>query len=257
MSSGFQLVTSTSVLFEREAHWDRKLRSRFSLAPRDLVREGGITKEKYERENAILGSFSSYHVVKELRRLRYEVAPNKLHYANVAILGIGLTRDWGFVSSANELGMEVKAFDVSTVACRNGDRFFRWLSKRPCPFPAVQNYVEHAEAGKSDLGDLVDFQNTFLIYAGQFIQILSTAPKDRVMSDMGRFLKLPHRRIIFVHPFPNDNSGVEWGDTTPYSMDEIVNPLEASLSAKVEVKFFQHCRYFHHVYAAVRLKEKK
>jgi hypothetical protein len=91
------------------------------------------------------------------------------------------------------------------------------------------------------------------VYGGQFIQVLKPWEKDVVMSALGKFLMQLHRRVLLVHALPEDNLGAEWGDTIPYSMHELLFPLQAGAGAThVTATVMEKIPYYSQVYSFIR-----
>ncbi len=244
-------------------YWNRKLSSQWALAPRDLTWKGLVNDKNYRTENTRLGKLGNTQVLQELSLLRKEHGTD-LHYKWVVIFGPGLCRDLNFVARANQLGLHVIAYDISQYSCDIARMKFEQL-----PHVArVENTTILADVSNvCDLthGHLVP-SVTKLIYAGEFWQILPRDTMTTIMRKLGRkFRKYPENfRMAVVHPFGKDNNrpvewngnkftGVTWGDTTPFELQDLIRPLEEGLGRKVAAVRMHKAKYYHQTYSAFTL----
>src|SRR5690606_9303756 len=99
--------------------WDKKLRGRFALAPRDM--HGSLEPKKYRDYNARFDNFCSNYIAQELKDIAAMFPATALQDDVVSVVGVGLARGLGFIPLANELGLRVKLYDISEYALKKGE----------------------------------------------------------------------------------------------------------------------------------------
>ena len=258
---GFNLGHEVKVETNRlERHWNKKLSSPYPLAPKDLVRMGLVNPENYALENQALSSFRNSMMEKELTRLSSKTEFTNLDFPEIKVFGIGLARDLGWIEEAIRLGFFVSAYDVSSVAC---DLLSSVTEK--LPRKRIQINTGEIEAWWARIE--ADANRTMVYHVAQFIQILKKTEMRRLMHRM--MVLLDNRplgiapSLYVVHPFEKDNCGprkwggisfpygVEWGDTIPYSEDEL---LDAMGKRKVKMDLLGVHPYFHQIYSFLKIQ---
>jgi hypothetical protein len=245
---GVELELNTALV----RHWSRKLRSRdgdgrplFPLAPVDLRQDGKITEEEYNQQNESYGKACSDYVVSEITRMFHQTeTPPRLKGGSFTVWGIGLARDLAWIQLANEFGLTGDLYDASGVAIGNGRRRLREMQVSDrCTI-----WRKEIKGEDSDIPD-----HSTLLYLANFLQILPPEGMQAAMGTVGRYLaRNQNRRVVIVHPLPEDNRGVWWGDTYPYAFMELVSPalLEYGDLAVLRIR---QAKYFHHKYTLLTL----
>ncbi len=212
--------------------WNRRLSRKFALAPTDLVKRGKVNEKNYETECRRVGELGSRAII------------NQLGGRLVMVLGIGLCRDWGFVEEANRQEVSVAACDWSKVAQKNGEEFFEklprgsrvWNRVRRVDVEVLLENLFTPVPHKKKTYAQRDLEEADLVYGGQFIQVLDNVGKGIVMRGLGKWLvSRPGRKVVLVHPFPEDNKDREWGYTTPYSLEELIRPANAGAGRELNI----------------------
>lgn len=236
--------------------WDQVLSRRWSLAPADLVDKGEVNDENYELESDRIGEFAGKAILENLPGASL-----------MMLLGIGKIREWRFfVQEANQQRVSLSACDWSKVANRNGTDFFADLPMRRGIWNRVrrvdvevlfENLFSPMPKKNKTLAQR-DLEEADLIYAGQFIQVLDDIGKNVVMRGLGKWLASREgRKVLLVHPFPEDNRDAVWGHTTPYSLQQLLVPAIAGAGRELEVLGLQNKGgFYRHVYTAFTLTAK-
>lgn len=241
-----------------EVYWDRTLtlseENPFPLAPSDKVESGEVNAESYLEQNKLLTNVSNEIMVLELNHIVKE-SGFAAGPTGIEVLGAGLLRDllWLCHACISEFS-PISIRDSSVVACANALNFLEEHSLSDIR-------LDHVEIESAWKNAQIDDLETILYYAGQFIQNQDQKAKDRIMKHFGKFLKIPNnegvlcRRVYLLHPFVEDNplTRVVWRNTTPYSREELLTPLEKGFGGKVEMEIIGQHNYFHQLYSFVRL----
>src|SRR3989344_493717 len=244
-----------------EKHWNKKLSrdalNPYPLAPKDLVKMGLVNPENYASENQVLSSFRNSIMEKELTRLSSEPGFTSLD-PEIKVFGIGLARDLGWIEEAIHLGFSVSVYDVSPVACDLLSSKLPTRSKLQINTGEIKAWWTEIEMSRD---------RTLVYHAAQFIQILKKTEMRRLMHRM--MVLLDNRpsgiapSLYVVHPFDKDNrgprewggvsfpNGVEWGDTIPYSKDELLGAIG---KRKARIYFLGVHPYFHQTYSFLKIQ---
>jgi hypothetical protein len=268
-----KLATSDLHNKKLKRYWDNKLspsaNNPWPLAPRDLVRMSKVHYDNYKKENGGLGAFISILVLRELKSILKMLAHDKSVAPppfSIEILGIGLGhRDLRWINTAIEQDFRLRARDISSVSKRNMVLLFQQFIDERRLKPIIGEIEETMETDK------INPRRTAVYFASQFFQVL---PRRKMRSTLGKLGLILNQwpsdiniqpRIYVVHPLPEDNTGakiwngihlggVEWGDTTPYSMDELRTALESKLRGrKVSIKVLKKQNYYHQRYAFLKI----
>lgn len=258
---------------ELKRYWDNKLspsaNNPWPLAPRDLVRMSKVHYDNYRIENGRFSAFVTSVVIRELETIlkisaREKILALQLFWAE--ILGIGLGhRDLRWINTAIEQGFRLKARDISSVSKRNMVLLFQEFIDERRLKPIIGEIEKTMETNK------ISPRRTAVYFASQFFQVLPRRKMRRILGRLGVILsQWPsgtniRPRIYMVHPLPEDNTGpktwngihipgVEWGDTTPYTMDELRTAVESKLGGrKVLIRVLKKHRYYHQRYAFLKI----
>ncbi len=256
-----------------ERHWDDKLSSTkdnpFPLAPKDLVRMGLVTEENYQEQNQQFGRFCNSIMESELLGLSSIPRFSSVPCPEIRILGIGLAeRDLLWVRAAVYSRFYIKAYDVSRVAC---DNLLSLTESLP--------YTHKIDVIHGEIEDLwqeiriTPDMEIPLCYGSQFIQVLKKTKMKRVVRRLGDHVAggvntCLGRSVCIVHPLSEDNKrsrqwnkhcipSVEWGDTTPYSREELLNALGIKARrAGVDIDLLGVHQYFHQTYSFLKISLK-
>lgn len=247
------------VLLGLGGHWDTVLQvhpktNPYPLAPRDLRRMGKVTPESYKAQNAAFGEWCREIMERELPLVAATFA--RVIQPELRVIGVGLARDLEWIPAWCKSGFYIAASDVSAVAGGCLDRLIDKLS-----------IVLQCRVGFSmeDInGEWIDEDHTAGYYACQLVQVLTAPQMSLLMQRIGQSLvRKPGRVFYLVHPFEEDNTGprdwdgvhfpngVEWGHTTPYSMDTLLDAL-GDVRDEVKVEVLGEHSHWHQRYKFVR-----
>jgi len=235
-----------------ELHWNRKLtaseQNPYPLAPKDMV--GKISPEDYESENERFGLFCSSIMSAEVSSL-VEPTFKNLVFPRIDVLGAGLGRDLGWMNQAMDLGCYVKVYDLSRVA--------RERIEKNSDFSKHLGY--HLEVVQSEIVSCWNDDEVLIYFASQFVQVQKRAKMQRLMRHFGSILKYSFLgfkpALYLVHPFGKDNLGVTWGDTTPYSEEEIMDAMTGKMGKSLmKVELLGVHSYFHQKYSLLKIQAK-
>ena len=228
--------------------WDKKLRGRFALAPRDM--HDTLDQSQYRDYNAQFDNFCSNYVAEELTNLATAFPPVALQGDVVSLIGIGLARGLGFIPLANQLGLRVKLYDVSEYALKLGEQVLQSPEN-------IANYHRNSTELVEITGSEGEISfNSRLIVMPQFLQILPVPTMKKVMAAMRDHMQWNDCRLVIVHPLGNNDA--VWGDTIPYQLADILAPLDRPGKPQVEVIRSQTHRYFgRHNYTAFTVARKE
>ncbi len=234
--------------------WEKKLTANednpLPLAPRQYRKPiSKYSKEefleiesKYRLENKRYGNLCSSFAIAELDDIAKAAGQNSIGMSFINVLGSGLARDLGWLKYAHS---EYNATGVILEAClqavKNAERRLKEYGVLD------YNSLEHVEV----IGGEEITTNTMFTFASGFIQILKPELMTKVMRRLGQTLDRNHSRLMLVHATDDSNPGVLWGDTTPYTIPELLVPLEEGLGRAV--KFFHrgNIPYWHHNYDCI------
>lgn len=235
-----------------QKYWDSKLSGDRALAPRDL--HDSLSQSEYDEGNRDFGRFSSLYIKTELELMDSLHGRDSLADGYVSIAGIGLGREIGFVKTAMQMGMKINIHDVS-------EKALSMVEKKIAKFsPGIRSRVTtyHEEIDGSE-GQIV--HDSKLIIMSQFLQILEPGVMLAVMRSLAvNFQQCEECRLIIIHPFHNEEN-VGWGDTNPYSLDELLDPLNKELNGEMvgvvrqgPTEQHEYFRYFgYHNYKALTI----
>lgn len=271
VSMKLNLSPSSLIRTERyflEQHWNKKLsrdaHNPYPLAPKDLVRMGLVTTENYNLENATLSSYRNIVMENELTLLSCKPEFTKIVRPEVKVFGIGLARDLGWIEKAIHLGFYVTVYDISSVACD----IMLFLAKSFAARGAPSGRLEVITGEIEKEWESVQSDQTLVVHASQFIQVQKKTKMRRVMRRLGLFLRdgaLGIRPSLYLaHPFKKDNEspcewqgisfpGVEWGDTTPYTEDELMRAM-GRLHHSMKVDLLGVHNYYHQKYSILKIR---
>ncbi len=241
---------------EVEAYWDHSLtpskENPFPLAPPDKVKEGLVSVLSYQKQNLLLAEKSLQVMVPELIEITksrgFEKGPR-----GIEVLGAGLMRDLGWLTSTPATQFSVSIRDCSSVACEHAETFVKKHR-----ISAKVHKMEVEEGWKSGQ---IDDRGTILYYAGQFIQNQYYEAVCRILEHLGRFLATEtedgvlRRKVYFLHPRGEDNptDRVQWKNTTPYWDIELRASLEKGFGGKVLMETIGKHDHFHQRYTFFRI----
>ncbi len=204
----------------------------------DLVK----IQDRYNRENESWGVDSDKYAMAELDSLNKMVGQHVMCSSSFNVLGPGLVRDIGWTKYANEqygmTGHFYEACDAALGYCTAKLANMEVLNR---------NHVKQVEV--KGFGEVNS--SALFTFGSQFVQLLKPKVMRRVMTMLGENLNKYPSRLMLIHPFPEDNQGVRWGDTRPYTADELRKPLEQGLGRRVAMHRRGEIRYWHHTYACV------
>lgn len=251
-----------------QRYWDSKLsrnnkNNPFPLAPKDLVRMGLVTSENYQRENKKFSAFTNRIMKRELDVLEQMFKLGYLICPDIKVFGVGLARGLGWIKKGLAMGIYVKTYDASTVACAN----VSFLTRN---YPNL-NLLDVTQ-GEIEV-EWTGVDNGCMYFLSQFVQVLKKTKMRRVMRKLGSILKTNplsiKRSLYIVHPLPTDNDrrcewggigfpwGVEWGDTTPYSLDELLDAIGGKKATRrLNVEVLGTHTYFHQKYSFLKIQHK-
>lgn len=243
---------------QKGEYWDFKLFGvEYPLAPRDLLRRKLVTVRNYRQQSKKIGSLGTAQAIKGINAL---LERGGLKGKSLVVLGPGLwERDLEVYSYALSVGLKVKAVEKSKLSCQKGRTV---LASLPNPF-GVKNEVIMADAKSVEFDPHTDV----LFYCAEFWQILPPTLMEEIMFGIARQYRSHKKnfRMEIVHPLRQDNNklvtwagrefqGVEWGDTTPYSLAELKKPAEEGLRYWMERLEIKKEGYYHQIYSAWTFK---
>lgn len=255
-----KLVSSLRIERSRlQRHWDKKLSScitnPYPLAPRDLVRQGLVDGDNYSSENHNFSSFCDSIMNNEISSTHRPVVA----CPQIKILGLGISRGLGWIEQAIGLGFYIKAYDISDVACETFSCLVEGFTGGH-RIEVVPGEIE-SELRLANMNEC----DAFVYYLSQFIQVQKVTKMRRILRRLGALIRGASgvgRSVYLVHPFGLDNStprlwagkehSVEWGDTIPYSKDEILTAIGRDCVLEV---LGSHM-YYHQQYSLVRIRTK-
>jgi hypothetical protein len=231
--------------------WKNKLRvgemNPFPLAPIEFRKhkdaftptEYAEYLKKYNAENKKYGTLCNRFVQAELIDMERTYGIYAMRESRFNVMGAGLARDISWMKYANEnLGMTGIIYDACSDAVKNAKRVLKRLKV------LHRNVIDEIEVrGNSEISLKAKFT-----FASGFIQILPPDNMKAVMRMLGTALKEPQSRLMLIHATDRSNPNVLWGDTTPYSVEELLLPLEEGLGAIAKVHHRDNIPYWHHEY---------
>ncbi len=249
-----------------EDYWNEKLSLQWPLSPRDLRGRGLIHYDNYKKQSGLFGAFCTITMMKELRSLAKEAGFEAKKPWWIEVCGIGLaSRDLRWLGSAVDVGFNLRARDISSVAIERARKVFHEY---------ISNDRLDVIAGEiEDTWESIpiDPKKTVVYFASQFFQIFSRKKMRKTLGHLGHILgQCPKGsrikpRIYLVHPLPEDNTGpkswngvdlpgVQWGDTTPYSLEELREAVERQLEGKkVAIEALSKQLFYHQTYTFLKI----
>lgn len=225
--------------------WNDKLSKPHSLAPRNIG--GLISDEEYNNHNDSFSDFCSNYFKSQLEIMNSE--ETDLDGFEVTIVGLGLARGLKFIPFANDLNLTVNLFDVSDVAIANAKKVLKKMNA------LKQNGLHQIEITGSE-GEIPT--DSKLVCVSQFVQILTPELMFGFMKWLKDPMQLRNARIAMIHPFGSDNPNAHWGDTTPYELFELIEPIESATGTTVSCSEILKFNYFNcHIYSAFTLSLKE
>lgn len=250
-------------------HWDNKLSASthnpWPLAPHDLVRIGKVHHDNYLHENGKFTGFCTSHMLSELDSIYQSTKSKPVRPRRIEVLGPGLgNRDLRWLGTAIEDSFNFNVRDISTIAMKNIHLLF-------------QQFIDEGRI-KIIIGEIeqtmrkikVDPHETIAYFGSQFFQVLNRKKMRNTLAKLGSILSqwpkdvVPKPRVYIVHPLPEDNEGpkvwngidlpgVEWGDTIPYSLDELLEAFECELCGRKGIADVRgKASYYHQRYSFIR-----
>ncbi len=265
-------------------HWNDKLQQPFALAPADWLEQGLVTKDVFDHQNKHYGRMVTEYMLEELQFMKDEIDGDRLpHEARLplgmfTVNGIGTFRDIeGWVPAFNEEGLRGMFNEVADKPAKRAKRILSTMEaqKKNPKFNIVRRIELKGENFEIDTG-------TLLLFESAFKQVLPKERMEAIGRRQGEYLRWSHsisRRIVEVHSFAKDNPadllwgnaitedlkrllppdfpyhnrGVLWGDTTPYSLWELLEPIEDGLRRRVKVVRKRKLRYYHQTYTMLTI----
>lgn len=238
----------------------------YPLGPIDLTEDGEnvVNPDNYIDENAKFGGFYSELMMIELKILALDKSLMVIN-PNLGLLGPGLSRDLYWLRKAIEIGYSADARDISPVAMKNIHLLFGQLIKEG----KVKTVIGDIE--ETMVTDRIASWQTVAYFASQFFQVLGRNRMRDTLGKLGIILSRWPRgtqskpRIYIGHPLPEDNigpkcwngvnlPGVKWGDTIPFSKDELCEALEHKLGGRKAVgEVLGKHSYYHQTYTLLKL----
>jgi len=168
----------------------------------------------------------------------------------IDILGAGLGRDLLWINQAMDADCYVKVYDMSHVACEGILSNFNYSKHKGYHLEVVQGEIK--THWNSD--------NVLIYYASQFIQVQKRPRMRSCMRHLGSLLKRSFSgfkpTLYLVHPFGKDNPDAQWGDTTPYSEEEMLDAMERKGRKEATVELLGVHSYFHQKYSLLKIRNK-
>jgi hypothetical protein len=161
------------------------------------------------------------------------------------------------VKFANSIGLGTQAYDLSGVACDFGLKNFEDSQVDP-----DKNIIVHADFEEVLRGRILNPDKILIAYAQQFFQILKEEQMRNIMRGLGKIFRKPGKKLVIVHPLPEDNNKrcrwdgtwlpkPKWGDSTLYTMDQLIEPFrEGAKRGIVLLREPIKVKYFHQTYTA-------
>lgn len=233
-----------------ERHWNRKLtptlENPFPLAPKDLVRSGKVCQMTYELENERFSNFCSSIMEREILDLANQPTFKDMIPPRIDILGGGIGRGLEWILEAVTKGFYVKVYDISRVACENIEAKFSHYR--------LEVVQEEITTGWNN-------DEVVVYFASQFVQVQKTLRMLRLMRHFGGLLNQSfygfRPRLYLVHPFEKNNQDVLWGDTTPYSEEELLGALVGKKGKSLmKIELLGVHSYFHQKYSLLKIESK-
>lgn len=243
---------------ELQTKLDERFSKPFALAPSELrhkFQEGALSKREYREQNENFGMNVCHFLIEEIVLIVQELvhARHRHHHAKILHLGLGELHDLMYILPAMNKHLEIELVDASQVVCRRAKkRLNRILSWRN--FGAVRHpQIHFADAEKYINGGSYDSAMTLLVHLSRILQFMPREKAQSTLKGLGRGLRA-HRRIVIVHPFPEDNQNVTWGNTIPHQLGDLYGAIQDGAESTVRINRERKIPYFNQVYTALALQ---
>lgn len=236
--------------------WNDKIQE--GIVPTEVKKRGEVNKivhaEEMERLDAFVAGTVS-HCLKERWKHAVRKNPKFIHFFGVGTGG-AIERA---ARSANLYGYGLRAYDTCDEGCKNAERAFCMITQSPDR--TWENEVFRADIEFACDRRFIQPENSTAIVIPRVLDILDkqevgwtrTRVKKRKMPRVARKLGdlVTFVDVLLVHPCPEDNVGVVWGDTTPHKLDLVLEYMEEGAQRKIHGKKLGKVLHHGHTYTAV------
>ncbi len=239
-----------SVNREVEDHWDNKIKK--GIIPTHVLQQGQFNSARHQVEMYRLATGEADAVKKALnfRKFYGDALPKDLRYFGI---GTGQALEM-ILPIANQQKMGVIAYDASQVGCDIGRSIIDQQAHN-----ALGNDVYRADINFACRKKYIPSESARLLVASRVLSVLDKQEPHDLKPKHQRKMARTARRIgkllsfldaLLIHPQPEDNPGVIWGDTTPDSLGLIAEFMAEGLGNKVEFRILGKIKFYMHTYTA-------